>query len=51
MSDLVFWITLVLAILEVVGRLWPDEKVKGIIGYIVDALKYISDVLNRGKDK
>ena len=47
--DLELWIVLVVGIVEVVARVVPDEKVKGILGYVVDLLKFGSDYLNRGK--
>ena len=45
--SLVEWISLVVIIAEVVLRAVPNEKAKGIIGYAIDALKVISDFLNR----
>ncbi len=44
-----FWIGLIVGIIEVVARAVPDEKVKGLLGYVVDLLKFVSDYLNRGK--
>jgi len=44
-----FWIGLIIAISEPIFRLIPDEKYKGLIGIIIDALKVASDYLNRGK--
>ena len=51
MDDIVFWITLVVGIVEVVARVIPDAKVKGILGYVIDLLKLVSDYLNREKKK
>lgn len=45
--SLVEWIGLVVVVAEVVLRAVPNEKAKGIIGYAIDALKVISDFLNR----
>ena len=39
-------ITAVIAVIEVIGRAIPG-KFNGIIGLIVDLLKYVSDYLNR----
>ena len=45
--SVVEWIGLVVVIAEVVLRAIPNEKAKGIIGYVIDALKVVSDFLNR----
>ena len=47
--SLVEWISLAVIVFEVVARAIPDKKWKGIIGYGIDALKVISDFLNREK--
>ena len=41
------WSVLVTGVAEVVLRAVPDERAKGILGYAIDALKVISDFLNR----
>ena len=46
------WVTViaVLVILqEVVLRIWPNKNYNGLIGIIVNAIKWISDFLNRDK--
>lgn len=49
--ELIEWVVLVTGIAEVVLRVVPNEKTKGIIGYAIDALKVISDFLNRKEEK
>lgn len=46
--ELTLWIIgLIIGISEVVLRAIPDEKIKGIIGYAIEGLKFISDYFNR----
>ena len=49
--ELIEWIVLITGIAEVVLRVIPNEKAKGIIGYGIDILKVISDFLNRKEEK
>ena len=49
--SIIEWISLAVVIAEVVLRAVPDERAKGIIGYAIDALKVISDFLNRREKK
>ena len=48
-QNIIFWIGLAIGIIEIIARAIPNKKYNGIIGYIVDGLKYVSDYLNRGK--
>ena len=49
--SLIEWIGLFIIVFEVVARAIPGERWKGILGYAIDALKVISDFLNRrGED-
>ncbi len=47
-TELTLWIIgLVIGLSEIVLRAIPNEKVKGIIGYAVEGLNFISDYFNR----
>jgi len=46
-SQIMIWISLAVAVLEVLPRLIPNEKIKGVLGYVLDFLKFVSDYLNR----
>lgn len=54
MEQYIFWVGLILLILEFLGRMIPDVRFTGPIGYIINGLKVllvllkkISDYLNR----
>jgi hypothetical protein len=45
------WATVIAVLLilqEVAGRLWPNKNYNGLVGIIINLLKWISDALNRG---
>ena len=48
-EDPVLLIGLIVGILEIVGRAIPNPKWNGPIGYIVEALNFLSKYLNREK--
>ncbi len=43
------WIGLLLGLQEGILAIIPNKKVKGIIGYMIDGLKFGYDYINRGK--
>ena len=45
--ELTEWIILIIGIAEIALRAVPNERTKGIIGYVIDGLKVASDFLNR----
>lgn len=43
------WIGLLVGLQEGILAIIPNKKVKGIFGYVIDALKFSYDYINRGK--
>jgi hypothetical protein len=48
-QQIIFWIGLAIGIIEIAARAIPDKKYTGILGHIINGLKFVSDYLNRGK--
>ena len=48
-EGIIFWIGLAIGIIEIAARAIPNKKYIGILGHIINGLKFVSDYLNRGK--
>ena len=47
MEDLTLYLALAAGILEIIGRAIPNEKIKGPIGYVIEAINFVSIFFNR----